>query len=339
MRYIKFSGLVFTFFMLFLASCEEDKKNEMFMSVSGNPGELILVTTTNQWDGKIGDTFREHFEQPVYGMPQQEPLFDLVRTNHADFERVFKTFRNVIIVELDTNRFGKSVIEYRKDIWAKGQLVIRLKAGSRDEVVELINTNAEQIIRVVQTKEFNRLGAKYKAKSNKKIQKTILSKLGVQVTIPKEAAMASSDSLHAWVRLDREKLKGGYQHQISQGILIFKYPYTAKQQFLDSELFKMRDAQLKKHIEGSIDGSYMTTEYRYYPPVTKDVDYNGHFAKEIHGLWRMEGDFMGGPMASYFVLNEDQGMIYGICGYAFAPQFNKREYYREIEAIAKSVKF
>jgi hypothetical protein len=32
-------------------------------------------------------------------------------------------------------------------------------------------------------------------------------------------------------------------------------------------------------------------------------------------------------------------MIYCVSGYAYAPQFNKREYYREIEAVAKSIKF
>lgn len=339
MKNLKVLGLFLSILLIGFNSCTDEKKKDVMMKISGNPGELIIVATKNQWDGLIGNTFRTHFEKPVYGMPQQEPLFNLVRTNHADFERVFKSFRNVIIVELDTTRFSQPEIEYRKDVFARGQLVVRLKASSRDEVVDLINTNADQMIRVVQTKELNRLGAKYKAKPNKNVQKTILSDLGVQVIIPKEAAMATSDTNHAWVRIDREKLKGGYQHQISQGLLIFKYPYVAKQQFLDSELFKMRDAQLKKYIQGTVEGSYMTTEYRYYPPVTKEIDYNGHFAKEIHGLWRMEGDFMGGPMVTYFVLDEDQGMIYGISGYAFAPQFKKREYYREIEAIAKSVKF
>ncbi|MGK0286499.1 MAG: hypothetical protein ACI9GM_001548, partial [Salibacteraceae bacterium] len=262
MRNLKWISPVFMLFLLLFSSCEEEKKNQMFMSVSGNPGELILVTTTAQWDGEIGNAFRDNFQTAVYGMPQEEPIFDLVQTNHSDFTRVFKTFRNVIIVELDTNRFGKADIQYRKDVFAKGQLVIKLKASSRDEVVDLITSNAKQMTRIVQTKELNRLGAKYRAHSNKEIQKTLLSDLGVQSAIPKEAVLAISDTNHAWVRIEREKLKGGYQHQISQGLLIFKYPYVAKQQFLDSELFKMRDAQLKKYIPGPSDGSYMTTEYR-----------------------------------------------------------------------------
>jgi hypothetical protein len=340
MRYFKLVFLLFAVGVVALSSCKGDEKeNNMLMSVSGNPGEVILVATSNQWDGKIGETVRSHFQKAVYGMPQEEPLFDVVRTNMSDFDRVFKTFRNVVIIEIDTNRFSKGEIQYRKDGWARGQLVIKVIGSSRDEIVELFNENASQIIRIIQTKEFNRLYAKYRAKPNSVIQKRLLNELKIEASIPKEAVAATGDSTHFWLRIEREKLKGGYQHQISQGLLIYKFRYTAKQQFLDSNLFELRDSILHAFIPGPSDGSYMTTEYRYEPPITKDLDFQGHFAKEIHGLWRMENDFMGGPMATYFVLNEEEGMIYCINAYAFAPQFDKREYYREIEAIARSVKF
>jgi hypothetical protein len=339
MRILKITLVFFSVVLMFLSSCGDKEENKMLMSISGNPGEVILVATENQWDGKIGDTVRSFFLKPVYGMPQEEPIFNVVRTNLPDFERVFQTFRNVVIIEIDTSRFSTGEVTYHKNVWAKGQLVIKVSGSSRDEILELWETNAPQMIQVIQSKELNRLLAKYNAKSNKSIQKKFGDLLHIEAAIPKEAVMATSDSLHAWVRIEREKLKGGYQHQISQAVLIYKYPYTAKQQFLDENLFAIRDSILKAYIPGPSDGSYMTTEYRFQPPVSKDIDYQGHFAKEIHGLWRMENDFMGGPMVSYFVLNEDEGMIYCINGYAYAPQFNKREYYREIEAIARSVKF
>lgn len=339
MRILKLITVLLSATLLFLSSCGDKEENQMLMSVSGNPGEVILVATQSQWNGQIGETFQSHFLKPVYGMPQEEPLFNVVRTNHSDFERVFKTFRNVVIIEIDTNRFSKGEISYHKNVWAKGQLVIKLIASSRDETISLLNENADQMIRIIQTKEFNRLYAKYKAHPNESIQNKLISNLNIQMVIPKESVIANIDSVHAWIRIEREKLKGGYQHQVSQAILVYKYPYTAKQQFLDDNLFAKRDSILKVYIPGPSKGSFMKTEYRYQPPLSNEMDYQGHFAKEIHGLWRMENDFMGGPMATYFVLNEDEGMIYCISGYAFAPQFDKREYYREIEAIARSVSF
>lgn len=323
-----------------LFSCSNnDEENKMLMSISGNPGEVIFVTTTNQWKGKIGETIQSHFLKPVYGMPQDEPLFNVIQTNKSDFDRIFQTFRNVVLIEIDTNRYSEGEVTYHKNAWANGQLVIRVIASSRDELIDIFNQNASQMIHTIQAKEFNRLYAKYKHKPNKGIQEKLKKELQIEAVIPKEAVLASHDDKHAWVRIEREKLKGGYQHQISQGLLIFKYPYRQKQQFLDSNLFALRDSILQAYIPGPSDGSYMTTEYRYYPPVTKEINYQDHFAKEIHGLWRMENNFMGGPMATYFVLNEDEGMIYCFSGYAFAPQFNKREYYREIESIARSIQF
>lgn len=89
---------------------------------------------------------------------------------------------------------------------------------------------------------------------------------------------------------------------------------------------------------GSPKGSYITTEYSV-PPQIKTIKFGTHFSKSIHGLWRMEKDFMGGPMATYFVLNETKGIIYCISGYVYAPQFKKREYYREVEAIIRTMRF
>jgi len=325
--------------LVFLVSCGKDDEAVSLMSVSGNPGEVILVATKAQWNGEIGKTIRVHFEKPVYGMPQVEPLFNVVRTNNSDFERVFKTFRNVVVIEIDTNRYSKGEVTQHKDVWAKGQLVIKVVASSRDELIELFNANAEHMIYAIQTKEFGRLIASYKRKSNKEINKELKDLLKVDVTVPSVSFLATSDSSHAWIRIEREKLKGGYQHEIGQGLIVYKYPYTAKQQFLDSNLFVKRDSILKAYIPGPSDGSFMTTEYRYEPPITEEINFRGHFAKEIHGLWRVENDFMGGPMVSFFVLNEDEGMIYFISGYTFAPQFNKREYYREVEAMARAVRF
>lgn len=335
----KFIFSIAIFSSIFISCSNNPDEDKMLMSISGNPGEVIVVSTQNQWNGMIGENIQSHLMAPVYGLPQEEPLFNVIRTNKSDFDRIFQTFRNVVFIEIDTNRYSTGEVTYHKNAWAKDQLLIRVIASSRDELIEIFDKNADQIIHTIQAKEFNRLYAKYKAKSNKKIQKQVQEQLQIESVYPKESALASIDNKHAWVRIEREKLKGGYQHQISQGILIFKYPYVKKQQFLDSNLFEIRDSILKAYIPGPSEGSYMTTEYRYAPPITKEINYQGHFAKEIHGLWRMENNFMGGPIATYFVLNEDEGMIYCISGYAFAPQFDKREYYREIEAIARSMQF
>lgn len=322
-----------------LSGCKEDEKeNSMLRKVSGRPGEVIIISTKAQWEGEVGKALRGAFEKPVYGMPQEEPLFTLIRTNESDFERIFQTFRNVVWVDIDTNRMSVGEVKYYKSPWAKGQLVAKISASSRDELIDVFNQNANAIINKINLKEFNRLHAQFKARSNKAAIKKA-EKFGTKIAIPKSGVIATQDTNHLWVRIEREKLKGGYQHQISQGLLIVKIPYTNQELFNDSIMLKMRDAKLKKYIPGPSDGSFMTTEYRYQAPLISEIDYGGKYAKQIRGLWRVENDFMGGPMVTYYVLNEKEQMIYLICGYAFAPQFDKREYLREIDAIARTVVF
>jgi len=48
---------------------------------------------------------------------------------------------------------------------------------------------------------------------------------------------------------------------------------------------------------------------------------------------------MGGPMYTLATLSPDSKYLYLASGYAFAPEFGKREFLRETEGIIKSIQF
>jgi hypothetical protein len=73
-------------------------------------------------------------------------------------------------------------------------------------------------------------------------------------------------------------------------------------------------------------------------PSYEEFSFNGGFAAEVRGLWRMENDFMGGPYYSLTFYDEPNARLITVEGYAYAPYFDKRPYMREIEGIVKSVK-
>ncbi len=331
--------IAFIFGILLIAlipsGCEESET--VLPSYSGNPGELIVVTEGNQWEGRTGKAIREVFQQFQYGLPQKEPYFNVVNTNESDFERVFKTFRNVLLVDIDTSRVTKGKIEYRRNVWAQKQLVIKISAGSVDEFVQLLNDEKDKLIQAFNDMEVNRLYARNKRFGPKKVEKKIAEEYGLKMTLQQNAYIAHLDSQALWIRIEREKPISGYQHQISQGILIYRYPYKALSQFLDTNMFAIRDSVLAAYIEGDALHSHMTTEYKYMPPKTKEINFNGHFGKEIRGLWEMTGEAMGGPMISFFILNEAENEIISAHGYVYAPQFDKREYLREVEAMIRSI--
>jgi hypothetical protein len=46
---------------------------------------------------------------------------------------------------------------------------------------------------------------------------------------------------------------------------------------------------------------------------------------------------MGGPFINYTIINESTNKVIGIDGFVYAPQFDKRDYLRQLEAILTSV--
>jgi hypothetical protein len=78
----------------------------------------------------------------------------------------------------------------------------------------------------------------------------------------------------------------------------------------------------------------MATERRFFPSY-EEVEFDGHFALEVRGLWKMENDFMGGPFYSLTIVDEARGRLITVEGYAYAPYFDKRPYIREVEGVVR----
>jgi len=119
-------------------------------------------------------------------------------------------------------------------------------------------------------------------------------------------------------------------------LVVHRKPYAGPEDFSMAAMLHRRDSLLKARISSDVEGSYMTTEYRL-PPLYEEVSFRGGFASTMRGLWRMEGDFMGGPWTSIAWVDQSRGQLVTVDGYVYAPYFGKREYLRELEAMVRSV--
>jgi hypothetical protein len=59
----------------------------------------------------------------------------------------------------------------------------------------------------------------------------------------------------------------------------------------------------------------------------------------LRGLWKVHGDFMGGPFVSVTTLDPIRGRVLTLEGYIYAPRKDKRELMRQVEAMIYSVRF
>ena len=318
-----------------LIACESNQDYKM--GYSGSPNEIVVVTSQEQWAGWIGSTIQKYFAEYETILPQAERKFWIINIDEENFGSLFQTHRNVMLI--DIKKGAEPKIEFQKSKWAKEQLVCKIIAGSDKECAKLLDENGSELVYRFHQAEIERQIAKNEKFGPSNLSDKLFTNHKLRLTTQQDSYIAIDSSNFIWIRLEREQQLGGFEHQISQGILIYYYDYKDTLQLDPSRLIQIRDSVTKRNVAGPSQGSYMTISTRGELPAYQPINYNGGYAVEIKGLWRMENNFMGGPFISLTTVDTLNHRVVTAEGYVFAPQFKKRDYLYEVEAVIKSLKF
>ncbi|MBL4625472.1 MAG: DUF4837 family protein [Flavobacteriales bacterium] len=327
--------LFFLPIIISLIACESTQDYKM--GYSGSPNEIVVVTSQEQWSGKIGTTVQKYFADYETVLPQPERKFWIINVDEENFGSMFQTHRNVMIVDIAKGKEAK--IEFKKSLWAKEQLMCKITAGSDQEFVTLMEERGSELAYRFHEAELARQVAKNVKFGSVQIGDQLFAKHKLRVTAQKDSYIATDSSNFIWIRLEREQQLGGFQHQISQGILIYYYDYKDTLQLSPSRLVNVRDSITKINVPGPSEGSYMSISTKGELPEYQPINFKGNYAVQIKGLWRMENNFMGGPFISITTIDTLNHRVVTAEGYVFAPQFKKRDYLYEVEAVIKSLEF
>jgi hypothetical protein len=330
MKTFKISILLLVLTSIFI-SCD-DLNERVLPAISGKSGDLLVVADSNYWNNETGKAIQEIFSKEQEGLPQREALFNIIKIPHRSFARIFHTMRNIIMVEIKPGE--KTKINITKDVWAKTQLVITVTAPNDKIAAQTLQKNGATLLAYFNDKEVERLQIKYKSNTNSKNAKYLEKKYNLKINIDDLYIVAKEEKDFIWLR--KEKSVG--EHPVSQGIIIYTYPYISDSTFEVNNLVSKRNTLTKEHVKGGAENSYMQT-YLEYVPKEKEFNLKGIYVKELRGLWQMQGDFMGGPFISYSMVDEQRNRVITIDGYVYAPKFDKREFIRELEALALTVTF
>ena len=127
-------------------------------------------------------------------------------------------------------------------------------------------------------------------------------------------------------------------------IIVYDYPYTSQEQFSNDSIIAMRNAVLGRLVSAQMEGSHMGTEYKHFPPVSRQVpalrdSVGGFYGVETRGLWKIEdGEAMGGPFVSLTRLDQVNGRVVTAETFLFAAGQKKRNALRQNEAILYSLR-
>lgn len=323
MKHILFSVLT----LMILMSCNDKKKsNEKYLpDASGAINSVSVVTENELWDGRVGDAIRTVLAQPIYGLPQDEPMFTISQIPTSVFSGFVTKNRTVLKIEFKK----EASIEILDDVYAKPQKVIVVSGKNREEIINILTENASKIIETFRNEELKER-FRQMAKSPHKFS-AIKEKFGLTIQFPSIYEVVKETDNFFWFSKD---ITTGSIH-----LMLYELPYDAikRNDSTVTQIIKIRDSIGELNVPGRIEGSYLVTE-KAYAPFHNDVIIDNKPTLETKGIWDLKGAFMAGPFINYAIEDKINKRWVVIEGFAFAPSVEKRNYMLELESIIKSVK-
>lgn len=315
-----------------LLGCKEDHKNSgkdnLLPSSTGTMNTVSVVVDNASWDGIVGAQVRDVLAASIYGLPQEEPIFNINQIPPHVFDGFIT--KNRTILKLTK---GNKNISFKDNVYAKPQKVIEISGQNKKEIITVLNDNKDKIIDVFKGIE---LKAKQKLIRKSLYKATVIKdNLGLKINFPTAYRVAKTIATDAdkfyWIKRD---IPTGYVN-----LLIYELPdhKINKDTSIVPQIVKIRDSIGKKYIEGPVEGSYYITEKAYTPFQTKTI-INNKPALVTKGLWEVKNAFMAGPYVNYAIEDKINKRWLVVEGFVYAPSVSKRNYMFELEAIIKSIK-
>ncbi len=294
---------------------------------AGNINEISIVIDDVLWNGEVGDSLRKRFAAPLDGLSQEEPLFTLSQFNDTSFEGGLTKLRNIIVVEKSEKKdFG-----FKQDGNCKPQNIFTIKGRSIDELLELIDMHADEVIRMIKHTEIGE-NQKRNEKAGLLDEAQFGTQFGISIKVPKSYSIPVKNDKFLWLKKD---IPSG-----NTNILLYSVPYDVLEKNKDilNDIIKMRDSMGRLYIHGTEAGTHMVTEEAYSPYFFM-TGFNDKRAFETRGNWEMEGDFMNGPFLNYAIRDDKHNCYLVVEGFIYSPSSPKRDLIMELESIIKSIKF
>lgn len=304
---------------------------------TGKTGELLVVIENKHWEAEAGNSIKNIFGQYQTGLPQEEALFSVIPFPQNAFSKILQRHRNIFIADI-SNKHTKSSISLKKNVWAEDQLYLKISAPDEPAFADILIKNRETLLSYFQEIELKRLVNSIKKAKNEPVIKQLQDNHNINISIPKGYNIVMDTLNFVWLKYDTEKSSGGNMHQVNRNLLLYYQDYTSENMFNLDYLLNFQDSITKKYIHGPTSGSYMKI-VEEYPAEKSTFSLNDNYAVQLRGLWHLHGDFMGGPFLNYSTVDTTNNKLVSAVSFIYAPNFDKREYLREMEAVMRTAKF
>ncbi len=287
---------------------------------------MMVLMDDTAWESSPGRALFDVLNSNVKALPQAEPNFTIVQIAPENFTSTFKMARNIIIPDI-SNIYSYPKLTAEIDKYAVGQVVMNIHAPDSASFAKFVTENRESIVNYFVDKELERTGKWLKREVSAPLSRA-QQVFGINIHVPKGLTNVTEHQNFYWATNNASRGR--------QDIVIYQFPYTTEKVFEKDSLISIRNKELGKYIKGSFD-SEMTTATRVYSPDYRTMELDGIFRAELRGLWEMSTDMMGGPFVMHAFVNDNTGMVVVVEVYVYAPEMNKRNLMRNLEATLYTI--
>jgi hypothetical protein len=329
-------ALLFSLAMiLFLLTSCTPGESGMKRSI-GAVNELLIVTNDKiQWEGPLGDSLRAIFAADQVGLPQPEPVFDLVNIADESLNDLFKKYHNIFIVDINPQAVS-TLSETKENLWAEPQRVIKVTSPELEAFYSELTARKDVYLQMFIEIERKRNLAINKMSADMNLSAEVERKFGIFLPLPGGFYKAQEAKDFMWIRHKITKAK----RDIELGIMIYSMDYQDTIVFNPKHIIQWRNTVTLEHIPGPSPTSFMKVSTEVVPPVFDTISsFPGGYAVETRGLWEVENDFMGGAFLNYTFIDKVNNRVITFDGYVYNPNDVKKNYLRQLEAIFFAAKF
>lgn len=337
-----------------LAGCDEDYRPRAV----GPNEQITIAMDSTRWNGPVGEAVREYVAPYVHTLPQPERMFDLRQvdlTSEAVFDNV-RAQKNVIFIAplSDTTQIasflrsrlsdearqavmdGQVAVVPRPDLWRRSQRIYYITASSPEGLIKALRANGTSIRETFHEAILERQERDMFEKGRQfALEDSLMDKHGFAVNVQHDYQIAVDTTNFVWLRrILIDSHRSLFVHYVDNAD-----PSTITPEWIHAT----RDSLTRRYMEGNV-GGHVKIDYRR-PLNTENTDFLGRYAYETRGLWYMaeendDGSITqyggGGPFVNYTFYDRPTDRIYMIDGMVFAPKYDKRDFLRQLEVIART---
>lgn len=315
-----------------MSACDGQEKKKVSLGASqGLPGELLLIVDPSLWNTDARDSLESVFQGSMPALPQNEPVFRMMRIFPENYSGRFSMMRNIVEVREDP-KVKEVEMGVAYNVKAVPQVYVSVKARDAAALNRFLSEYRDRLTGYFVEGELRWEADRLKRKYSKMVDDASREIFGWSVKTPSEIRSMKKGEDFLWASTDRLDQDMNY--------VCYSVPLADSAKMLTARWVELRDSAMKRNIPGSTPENWMTTTYENDEPLVmqRRVELpDGRKVYEMRGLWEMRKGALGGPFVSLAYPDSAHGRMLVAEGFIYSPKSKKRDLVRRMEAALRTL--